>query len=335
VPDMRPMVGYEEAYAGVVLTYCRVPLVADPAELEGADVAIVGAPFDLGTSYRPGARFGPRAIRTAEDVGSPSNRPNMELGVDPFEVLSVVDYGDAAPGPTIDLCHQRLHEAVGRVLDARARPVVLGGDHSLSLPVFRALGERLGSEGYAVIHFDTHADTAVYEPNVTTQHAAPFYRAVEEGHLSGENLIQIGLRGAWPFSAEFDWMRAQAVTWFTMDEVVERGILPVVSEAIELAARASRTYLSVDIDVLDPAFAPGTGTPEPGGLSTRELLRAVRRIASSLDLVGMDMVEVCPPYDPSGITALAAHRVVLESLGGMALRKAGGFARPQRPRRRE
>jgi agmatinase len=329
--EMKPFRSYEEAYAGVGLTFCRVPLVLQPSGLDGADVAIVGAPFDLGTSYRPGTRFGPRAIRSAEDVGTPSSRPHMELGVDPFELLRIVDYGDSGTGPTIDVCHARLAETVGQILASGAMPVVLGGDHSLSLPVMRALGEHLGAEEYSVIHFDTHADTAIYRRSATPEHAAPFYRAVTEGHLLGRNLVQIGLRGAWPHQAEFDWMRDQGITWYSMDEVEERGLLTVVSDAIERAARAPRTYLTVDIDVLDPAFAPGTGTPEPGGLTTRELLRVVRRIALSLDLCAMDLVEVSPPYDPSGITALAAHRVVLEVLAATALRKSGRSPHPQRP----
>lgn len=329
---MQPSREYEEAYAGVGLTFCRVPPALDPESLAGADVAIVGAPFDLGTSYRPGARFGPRAIRAAEDVGSPSSRPHMELGVDPFAALRVVDHGDAAVAPSIDRCHALLREAVGGVLVAGAVPVVLGGDHSLSLPVLQALAHHFGADGYSVIHFDTHADTGIYRPGETTEHATPFYRAVTEGHLVGENLQQIGLRGAWPLPEEFDWMRQVGIVWHTMDTIEERGLAPVVSEAIERAGHLPRTYLTVDIDVLDPAYAPGTGTPEPGGLTTRELLRAVRQIALSVDLAAMDVVEVSPPYDPSGITALAAHRVVLEVLSAMACRGTDRAPAPQRPR---
>ena len=322
--EMRPFREHEAAYVGVGLTFCRVPLVLDPAGLAGADVAIVGAPFDLGTSYRPGARFGPRAIRAAEDAGTPSNRPHIELGIDPFEALKVVDYGDIEAAPSLEDCHARLQDAVHDIISAGAIAVVLGGDHSLSLPVMRALAGHLGSNGYSVIHFDTHADTEIYRPGVTTAHATPFYRAVDEGSLAGENLVQIGLRGSWPPPAEFTWMRENGIVWHTMDEVDERGLPAVVSDAVDHAvARAPKTYLTVDIDVLDPAFAPGTGTPEPGGLTTRELLRAVRRIGSALDLCAMDVVEVSPPYDHSGITALAAHRVVLEGLSSVALRKTG------------
>lgn len=328
---MHPFREREEAYTGVGLTYCRVPLVLESAGLEGSDVAVIGAPFDLGTSYRPGARFGPRAIRAAEDVGAPSARPHMELGVDPFDILRVVDFGDVGAAPSIELCHERLHAAVSQVVTAGVVPVILGGDHSLSLPVMRALMERYGVDGYSVIHFDTHADTEIVVEGETTPHATPFYRAVTEGFLNGHRLTQIGLRGSWPPAAEFDWMRQNGIRWHTMDEVDERGLNDVIAQAIQRSSDTPVTYLTVDVDVLDPAFAPGTGTPEPGGLSTRELLRAVRTISRSLDLCAMDVVEVSPPYDPSGITALAAHRVVLETLSGMALLRSGREARPQRP----
>lgn len=328
--ELQPVAEHEEAYAGTSLTYCRVPLVLEPSGLAGADVVVVGAPFDLGASFRPGARFGPRAIRQAEDVGGPSTRPSMVLGVDPFELLRVVDHGDIAVGTTIEACHAGLQAAISRILDASALPVVLGGDHSLSLPVMRALAARYGANGYAVIHFDTHADTAHYEPGRTTEHAAPFSRAVNEGYLLGEHLLQIGLRGAWPHPSEFEWMRAHGIRWYAMDQIEERGLPALVAEALAFAAVAPRTYLTVDIDVLDPAFAPGTGTPEPGGLTSRELLWAVRRISGALDLCALDVVEVSPPYDPSGITALAAHRVVLEALGGRALFTSGRQPRPQR-----
>lgn len=332
MPEMRPFREHEAAYVGVGITFCRIPLVLDPTGLPGADIAIVGAPFDGGTSFRPGARFAPRAIRTAEDVGTPSSRPHMDLGIDPFEELKVVDYGDIDAVPDLDACHTRLERAIGEILAAGATPMILGGDHSLSLPVMRALSSHFGSDGYSVIHFDTHADTEIYTPGDTTPHATPFYRAVDEGYLRGENLVQIGLRGAWPPPAEFDWMREQGIIWYRMNDVEEQGLPVVLSDAVEYAAeRSPKTYLTVDIDVLDPAFAPGTGTPEPGGLTTRELLRAVRRVASSVDICAMDVVEVSPPYDPSGITALAAHRIVLEALSAMALHRRQRPPAPQRP----
>jgi agmatinase len=332
VSDVLPVREQDRGYSGVGLTFSRVPLVLDPAGLAGADAVIVGAPFDLGVSYRPGTRFGPRAIRLGEDSGAPSNRPHMELGIDPFEELRIVDYGDIGASPDLALCHDRLQTAVTEIIDAGATAVVLGGDHSLSLPVMRALASRVGADGYSVIHFDTHADTEIVEEGETTPHAAPFSRAVEQGVLRGDHLVQIGLRGAWPFPAEFAWMRERGVYWYTMDDVEDRGLPSILAEAVGYGrSRAPVTYLTVDIDVLDPAFAPGTGTPEPGGLTTRELLRAVRYVAMNLDLVAMDIVEVSPPYDPAGITALAAHRVVQETLSAMALRKSGRPASPERP----
>jgi agmatinase len=328
---MQPNRPDETGYAGVGLTFGRVPLVLDAAGLAGVDVAIVGAPFDEGVTYRPGTRFGPRAIRTAEDVAFPIARPHMELGIDPYAELDIVDYGDVDVRPS-DLAwsHAALRRGVTDILGAGAVPIVLGGDHSLSTPVLEALAGHHGSDGFSVVHFDTHADTGSDEREAP--HGVPFHKAVVDGHLDGRNIVQVGLRGAWPFPEDFRWMRDAGFRWHTAGEIVERGIGPVVRDAIEHArARAPRTYLTVDVDVLDPAFAPGTGTAEPGGLMTRELLWAVRTVASELDLCAMDVVEVSPPYDPSGITAMAAQRVVLETLSGIALRTSGRAARPERP----
>ncbi len=330
---MRPNRPHETAYAGVGVTYCRVPLLLDPAGLPEVDVAIVGAPFDDGVSNRPGTRFGPRAIRMADDVGPPAVRPHMELGIDPFEELAVVDYGDIEPTPgDLATSHDRLRAAINEIVGAGALPITLGGDHSLSTPVMQALADQVGPDGYAVIHFDTHADTGADVLGVANSHGTPFYRGISEGFLRGDHLVQIGLRGAWPWPEEFQWMREQGVRWHTMDELDDRGFGAVLDDAIAHAtSQAPRVYLTVDVDVLDPAFAPGTGTPEPGGMTTRELLRCVRRIASSVDLIAMDVVEVSPPYDHAEVTALAAHRVVYETLAATALRRSGRPARPERP----
>jgi agmatinase len=255
----------------------------------------------------------------------------MELGIDPYAELDVVDYGDVDVRPS-DLAwsHAALRAAVNDILRAGAVPIVLGGDHSLSTPVLEALAEHHGRDGFSVVHFDTHADTGSDEREAP--HGIPFHKAVVDGHLDGRNIVQVGLRGAWPFPEDFQWMREAGFRWHTVGEIVERGIGPVVRDAIEHArARAPRTYLTVDVDVLDPAFAPGTGTAEPGGLMTRELLWAVRTVASELDLCAMDVVEVSPPYDPAGITAMAAQRIVLETLSGIALRRSSREARPERP----
>jgi agmatinase len=317
--------GDEPPAGGVGSTFCGQPLVHDPAGLEGVDVAVLGAPFDDGTSHRPGARFGPRAIREADDGGR-WGRPHMTLGVDPLAVLRVVDYGDAAASPA-DLArsHEALAARLRDILAADAMPLVLGGDHSLSLPTLRVLAERFGADGFAVLHLDTHADTADELYGVRVNHGTPFRVAVEEGVLLGRNVAQIGLRGTWPGPELFEWMHGAGFRWHTMDEVSKRGLDDVVREAVAYVATAApRVYLSVDIDVLDPAFAPGTGTPEPGGLTTRELLWTVRHAALELDLCAADVVEVSPPYDHAGITALAAERVAVEILAGIAASRRAG-----------
>ena len=311
-------------HAGLGPTFAGRRLVLEPAGLQGVDVAVVGAPFDDGTSNRPGTRFGPRAIRSWDDDGE-WGRPHLATGLDPFAVLEVVDYGDAVPAPA-DLIrsHKQLATVLREVHDAGAMPLVLGGDHSLSLPTLQVLAERFGPDGYSVVHFDTHADTAAELYGVRVGHGTPFRVAAEDGALLGANIVQIGLRGTWPGADDFDWMREQGFRWHPMDEIDERGLDAVLDDAIaHAAARAPRTYLTVDIDVLDPAFAPGTGTPEPGGLTMRELRRAMRRVASRLDLCSADVVEVCPPFDVAGITALAGERTAIEILTGMAARRSG------------
>ncbi len=321
--ELRLDRGDQPPAGGPAATFAGQPLVLDPSGLAGADVAVLGAPFDDGTSNRPGARFGPRAIRAADDGGR-WGRPHMTLGLDPLSVLRVVDYGDAAAAPgDLTQSHEGLAQRLGEILDAGVLPLVLGGDHSLSLPTLRVLAERHGPDGFAVLHLDTHADTADELYGVRVSHGTPFRVAVEEGWLRGANIVQVGLRGSWPGPEEFGWMRDQGFRWHTMDEITERGLTSVVTEAVAaVAAAAPRAYLTVDIDVLDPAFAPGTGTPEPGGLTTRELLWTVRHAALELNLCSADVVEVCPAYDVAGITALAAERAALEILGGIAARRS-------------
>src|ERR687898_650703 len=242
-------------------------------------------PPDGGASHRPGTRFGPGAIRAADDGGR-GGRPHMTLGIDPLEVMRVVDYGDIAAAPgDLARSHDALAGRLREILGAGAMPLVLGGDHSLSLPTLRVLAERYGADGYAVLQLDTHADTADELYGVRVSHGTPFRLACEEGALIGGNIVQVGLRGTWPGPDLFEWMRSAGFRWHTMDDVVERGLTTVLREAVEqVAAAAPRAYLTVDIDVLDPAFAPGTGTPEPGGLTTRELLWAVRLAGMELDL---------------------------------------------------
>ena len=332
MPPIQPSRDSDRGFSGVSLTFARQPVALTPADLAGVDVAVLGAPFDLAVTYRPGTRFGPRAVRLAEDVGF-DGRPSIELGIDPYEELSVVDYGDAeSPASDVLAAHASIQARVGEILAAGAIPAVIGGDHSITLPILRALAAHYGADGFSVIHFDTHADTGdIHDDGPLPDHGQPFSRAVLEGVLLGGSIVQVGLRGCWPFPHEFDRMREQGFRWYTMAQIDERGLRAVLDETIAHAReRAPRTYLTVDVDSMDPAYAPGTGTPEPGGLTSRELLGAVRRIACELDLCGLDLVEVSPPYDVAGITALAGQRVIQEALGGIALRRRGKPAQPAR-----
>ena len=316
-PTERWARGHEEKpdYAGL-LTYAGMPYTQDPAELAGADVAIVGAPTDDLVSDRPGTRFGPRAIRAA----SCPPGPHLEAKVDAFAELRVVDFGDA---PVVPADPARTHAAVealvGQVLVAGAVPVVLGGDHSISEPDVRAVAGAHGPVG--VIHFDTHTDTGTEVFGVEVSHGTPFYRLVGQGHLDPRRYVQIGLRGYWPTEVEFAWQAEQGITSYFMHDVRELGIEEVVGRTVGLVGDGP-VFLTVDVDVLDPAFAPGTGTPEPGGMTTIDLLWAVRALAERLELVGADVVEVIPTAVGSAdVTALTADRVVREILTGIALRR--------------
>jgi agmatinase len=305
--------GEKPDFAGL-LTYGGVPYTQDPAELEGFDVAIVGAPTDDLVSDRPGTRFAPRAIRAA----SCPPGPHMEAKIDAFEVLKIVDYGDAAVLPADwERTHRAIEKTVGEVLSAGAIPIVLGGDHSIAEPDIRSCAAKHGPVG--LIHFDTHTDTGKEVFGVEVSHGTPMYRLVEEGAIDPTRYVQIGLRGYWPGDEEFAWQAEQGITAIAMHEVHSGGIDAAIERALAVTGTGP-TFISVDIDVLDPAFAPGTGTPEPGGMTTTDLLRACRLLASDVELVGADLVEVIPTgVGSADITALAADRVVRELLTGLAI----------------
>ncbi len=307
--------GEKPDYAGP-LSYGGAPYTQDAASLEGVDVAIVGAPMDELVSDRPGTRFAPRAIRAA----SCPPGPNLETAVDAFADLRVVDFGDAPVLPADPVrSHAAIEETVDQVIAAGAIPVVLGGDHSISEPDVRACAAAHGPVG--LVHFDTHTDTGSEVFGVGLSHGTIMRRLVEAGHVDPRRYAQIGLRGYWPGEEEFAWQAERGITSLFMHEVRDLGIREVVRRAVE-AVGPGPVFLTVDIDVLDPAFAPGTGTPEPGGMTTGELLWAVREVAVQLDLIGADMVEVIPTgVGSADITALAADRIVREILGGIALRR--------------
>ena len=309
--------GEKPDYAGL-LTFSGLPYTQDAAELAGVDVAIVGAPTDDLVSDRPGTRFGPRAIRSA----SCPHGPHLEAGIDGFEALRVVDFGDAPVLPADPVrTHAAIEALVGEVVDAGALPIILGGDHSIAEPDIRAIATRRGPVG--LIHFDTHTDTGQEVFGVELSHGSIMYRLVEQGHVDPERYVQIGLRGYWPGETEFSWQRERGITSLFMHDVRDLGIREVVARALA-AVGDGPVFLSVDVDVLDPAFAPGTGTPEPGGMTSADLLWACREIAAGCELCGMDVVEVAPTAVGSAdITALVADRVVREVVTGLALRRVG------------
>ncbi|MGC8481737.1 MAG: agmatinase, partial [Acidimicrobiales bacterium] len=272
---------------------------------------------DDSTTFRPGARFGPRALR-GQAYGPGTY--HLDLGIELFEELDVVDFGDAMCFHGMaEKSHASIRERVSMVASRGIIPIVIGGDHSITYPSASAIAEAVGWGRLGIIHFDAHADTAPDIDGNLASHGSPMRRLIESGAVRGRNFVQVGLRGYWPPAEIFEWMQAQGMRWHLMHEVWERGINAVIDDAIaESLEDCDALYLSIDIDVLDPGFAPGTGTPEPGGMAPVDLLRVVRRLASELPLVGMDVVEVAPPFDWADLTINNAHRVILEALAGIA-----------------
>jgi agmatinase len=335
-PDFAALNGWDrefEVYSDFDLptyvgptTFMKLPWITDPAELRRrkTDVAIIGAPFDDAVSHRPGARFGPRAIREAQYTSGSIH--SLQLGVEPFEVLDVVDAGDANVVPAwIERGHALIYRKVREVAETGAIPIVLGGDHSITWPSATAIAEvrRPGSIG--IVHFDAHADTANEDWGVLAGHGTPMRRLIESGAVLGKNFVQVGLRGYWPPVDVFQWMQAHGLRYHFMTEIEERGAEAVIVDAIaEALDGPDSIYLSLDIDVIDPGLAPGTGTPEPGGMLSREVLRAIRQIVGAVELCGMDIVEVSPPYDHAETTAMIANRAALEAISALAVKKLAG-----------
>jgi len=303
-------------------TFAQCPLLTEPEELDRwqPDVAIVGAPWDDSTTNRPGARFGPRALRA---LAYGPGTFHLDLGIELFDALEVVDYGDAiCSHGLVEPSHRAIRERVAEVADRGIFPVILGGDHSITWPAATAVAQARGWGQVGVVHFDAHADTADSIDGNLASHGTPMRRLIESGAVRGRNFVQVGLRGYWPPADVFAWMHTQQMRWHMMQEIWERGLPAVIDDAVsEAMDGCDAVYLSVDIDVLDPGFAPATGTPEPGGLAPVDLLRAVRRLAIEVPLVALDVVEVAPAYDWADITVNNAHRIVFELLAGLAVRR--------------
>jgi len=296
---------------------------ADPQTYADADVVILGAPFDGGTSHRAGTRFGPEYIRKSCYLPQNGSRPSLAMRVDGLQDLRIYDAGDVEmySGDAVGAV-RALQEAVHAITATGAIPLTLGGDHTIAWPDAAGVAQHLGQGRISMIHFDAHADTGDIMQGSLVGHGTPMRRLIESGALRGDRFLQIGLRGYWPDPVTLDWMAEQGMRSYEMTEIVARGLDDCLTEAFDIATDdCDGVYLSVDIDVCDPGHAPGTGTPEPGGLTARQLLDSVRRIAYELPIKGMDLVEVSPPYDTSEITSMLANRVVLEALSGIARKR--------------
>ncbi|MGV6872167.1 agmatinase [Pseudochelatococcus sp. B33] len=312
IADFQPLdSGSVPRFAGPA-TFMRLPM-ARPAEV---DIALIGIPFDGGTTNRTGARHGPREIRNQSSL---VRRAHHVTGRSPFDSARVGDCGDVAVSP-LDL-HGALDTITAfftAIREAGARPLAVGGDHLVTLPILRGIVR----EPSGLIHFDAHSDTYDSFFGNRYNHGTPFRRAVEEGLLDPARMVQIGVRGAISEAGNYDFARDAGIRIIFIEEFMARGVADVMAEARRIVGDAP-TYVSFDIDVLDPSFAPGTGTPEIGGVTTREAQAMVRSLAG-LDIIGADLVEVSPPLDPSGVTALTGATLLFELLCVMADRNPPG-----------
>jgi len=295
-------------------TFMRLPYRTD---LTGVDIALLGVPFDGGTSYRPGARLAPREIRSQSSLIRPYNYFQK---IAPFDRLTVVDHGDVDASPiSLDLAYESIERAISSTVSAGAIPVVAGGDHSISLPILRALARAHGP--LALVQFDSHIDTWEQDFGSPYFHGSPFWHAVKEHLIDPARFIQVGIRGPMYGADDFAFQQEHGITVRDIGQVHDGGIAATIAEVRRVAG--GPTYVTFDIDSVDPAFAPGTGTPEVGGLTSDEALRLVRGLAE-LDLVGCDLVEVSPPFDgPGQITSLLAANLLFEMVCAIAKRRQG------------
>jgi len=314
---------YSQAYVGGggIPTFANAPVALWPEDLVAGkvDVAIVGAPLDMGSGYR-GAKGGPVAMRAQYGAGG----IDMTTMVDPSVELNIVDYGDiAVDNMSTEISMHHVREEVAKIARTGAIPFVVGGDHSLEYSDVAALADVHGKESFGVVHFDSHYDAGNYGAHKIS-HGQPIYRLIKEGHVLGKNYIQIGLRGPWPERGGFEWMREQGFRYHPMAEIEKNGWEATMERALKEAREGGKKlYISFDVDVLDPAFVVGTGTPVPGGLTMREAVPIVRRLCSESEIVGFEIVEVAPMLDTTYKTALNANFIMHACLTGVAMRKKG------------
>jgi len=325
----------EPIFSGIP-TFLKLPQVErDQLEEEDVDIGIVGAPLDTATTIRPGTRYGPRAVRAASTVPSPPYEHfNIETGVDPFDSFKVADTGDAAVSPGDTRGSQLNIEDAVYEISEQATPIVIGGDHSISYPDIKGWAEANDYDDIGLIHFDCHADTG--DEGLTGfeyDHGAWVKRVYDDDLMAGENYTLIGPRGFWPGPDTYEDMREAGMKWYTSMQVGNMDLDDIVKDAVQRATDGTdAVWVSFDVDVMEPAYAPGTGEPEPGGLIPREAIYMVREVVKALepDDFGFDVVEVSPAYDASdsnsyngGVTSGLANRLIIEVMGSMALAEKG------------
>ena len=305
LPHPQPTDALEYARFTGISTFMRLPHIPQPEELE---IALIGVPFDGGTTYRPGPRFGPRHVRAQSAIIRPWN-PALHLN--PFTKHRVADFGDLPVNPlSIEDTFRRIEQGIATVLDAGARTVCVGGDHSISLPILRAVAKKHGGP-VSLIQFDAHNDLWDEYFGCKYSHGTPFRRAFEEGLLPDGGVLQVGLRGQVYGEDDFDFAREHKVRMVTAEEFHAKGMAPVLRHL--KAFRGKPVYVTLDIDAVDPAFAPGTGTPQVGGFTSAQIIELVRAL-KGLDIIGCDLVEVSPPYDNGELTSLLAANLLFELL---------------------
>ena len=309
-------------------SFFGMPVALTPADLLAGevDVAIMGAGLDMGTGFR-GAAYGPRAVRTGTvyvDSGM-SDPQHMHTMVSAFNELVIVDYGDiAVDSLSTERSLEHIREVVHEVAATGTVPFIVGGDHSLMYPDVAGVVDAYGVGTVGIVHFDAHYDAGVGYGAHMISHGQPVRRLFNEDLVPGQNFIQVGLRGSWPSNRGFEWMREHGLRYHTMAEIEQNGWEATMSRVLDEALDGPEyLFISFDVDVLDPAYMPGTGTPEPGGLTTREVFPIVRNLCAMKQLVGFELVELNPLVDPGYTTALNATRVIQECLTGIAMRKRG------------
>ena len=314
-------------------TFFNLPIAMSPADLKASkvEVAVMGAVTDMGTGMR-GAAHGPNAVRNSQVYGGYGVRqPHLHTMVDPLQDLVVADFGNA---PIDIMSTERSVHAIRSFVRSAAEveiepgkhviPFIIGGDHSLMYPDVAALTDVYGKGNIGVVHFDAHYDAGKYMMGHLIGHGMPIYRLIEEGLVPGKNFIQVALRGYYPDEDSFEWMREQGFRYHTMAEIERRGFQAVMDDVIKEAKDGPEyMFVSFDIDVLDPAFVSGTGTPEPGGLTPREAFPILRRLCAESNVIGFELVELSPIIDPTYVSALTANRLIKECMTGIAMRKLG------------